>query len=91
MVGCPSEEVITLGGNPPLASSHPPRPPPPRVTAGLLKEVFGQVGQPTDILHHFSNPLISPVPGGTKIGVEVSDEEGSLSFWTFVEGLFDLW
>jgi hypothetical protein len=90
-VVCPSEEVITLGGNPPPASSHPPRPSPPHVTAGSLKEVFGQVGQPPDVLHHFSDPLVSPIPGGAKIDVEVSNEEGGMSFWTLVEGLFDLW
>jgi hypothetical protein len=61
------------------------------VTAGLLKEVFGQVGQPTDVLHHFSNLLVSPVPGGTTFDVEVSNVEGGMSFWTFVEGLFNLW
>jgi hypothetical protein len=49
------------------------------MTMGLLKEVFGQVGQPIDVLHHFSNPLVSPVPGGAKIDVEVSNEEGGMS------------
>ncbi len=91
MVGCPSKEVITLGGNPPPASSHPPGSSPLHMTTGLLKEMFGQVGQPTDVLHHFSNLLISPIPGGTKIDVEVSNEEGGMSFWSFVEGPFDLW
>jgi hypothetical protein len=73
VVGCPSKEVITLGDNPTPASSHPPRPSPPTVTTGLLKEVFGQVGQPTDVLHHFSNPLVSLIPGGTKIDIEISN------------------
>ncbi len=79
-VGHPSKELITLGGNPPPASSHPPRPSPLHMTTGLLKEVFGQVGQPTDVLHHFSDPLVSPIPGGAKIDIEVSDEEGGMSF-----------
>ena len=91
MVGRPSKEVITLGGNPPPASSHPPHPSPPRVTKGLLTEVFGQIGQPTDVLHHFGNLLVSLIPGGTKIDVEVSNEEGGMSFRTFVEGLLNLW
>jgi hypothetical protein len=40
---------------------------------GLLKEVFEQVGQPTDDLHHFSDPLVSLVPGGGKINIEISN------------------
>jgi hypothetical protein len=61
------------------------------MTTGLLKKVFEQVTQPTDVLHHFSNLLVSPVPEGAKIDIEVSNEEGGMSFWKFVEGLFDLW
>ncbi len=91
MVGHPAKEVITLGGNPHPALTHLPRPSSPRVTVGSLTEVFGQVGQPTDVLHHFSNPLISLVPWGTKIDIKISNEEGGMPFWTLVEGLFDMW
>jgi hypothetical protein len=73
MVGCLAKEVITLGVYPPPASSHPPRPSPSRVTARLLTEVFGQIGQPTDILHHFSNPLVLLIPGGAEFDVEISN------------------
>ncbi len=71
--GHPAKKVITLGGNPPPASSHPPHPSPLCVTTELLTEVFGQVGQPTHVLKHFSNLLISLVPRGTKIDVEISN------------------
>jgi hypothetical protein len=63
----------------------------PRVTAGLLIEVFGQVSHPTDTLHHFSNLLIPLVLWGTKIDVEISNEEGGMPFWTLVKGMFNLW
>jgi hypothetical protein len=72
-VGRPAEEVISLGGYPPPASSHPPHPSPLRVTARLLTEVFGQIGQPTDVLHHFSNLLVLLVPGGEEFDYEISN------------------
>jgi len=58
-VGVPAEEVITLGGYPPPASSHPPRPSPPRQPAGSLKEVFGEVAQAHHILHRLGDLLVS--------------------------------
>jgi hypothetical protein len=72
-VGRPAEEVITLGGYPPPVSSQPPRPSPLCVTARSLMEVFGQIGQPTDVLHHFSNPLVLLVPGGAEFDIEISN------------------
>jgi hypothetical protein len=60
------------------------------VTAESLTEVFGQVGQPTHVLHYFSNLLISLVLRGAKIDIEISNEEGGMSFQTLIEGLFDL-
>jgi hypothetical protein len=64
MVGCLPKEVITLGGYPPPASSHPPRPSPLHGTTGSLMEVLGQIGQAHHVLDHFGNFLISLVPRG---------------------------
>jgi hypothetical protein len=77
-VGRPSKEVITLGGYPPPDSSHPPSPSPPYGTSGLLTEILGQIGQAHHVLNHLGNFLISLVPRGSEIDVQITKEDGGM-------------
>jgi hypothetical protein len=88
-VGRPSEDIITLGGHPPPASSHPPRPSPPNRTTGSLKEVTGQIGEAHHILNHFSDLLVSLIPWGAEVDVQVAEEDGGMPARAFVPDLFD--
>ena len=83
-VGCPTEDIITLGGYPPPTSSHPPCPSPPHGTAGSLKEVMGQIGKAHHVLHHLSNLLVSLVPWGAEVNVQIAEEERNMPTRAFV-------
>ena len=88
-VGRPTEDIITLGGYPPPASSHPPRPSPPHGTVGLVKEVMGQIGKAHHVLHHFSNLLVSLVPWGMEVNVQIAEEERNMPARAFVLDFLD--
>jgi hypothetical protein len=88
-VGAPAEEVITLGGDPSPASSHPPCPSPPHQPAGSLKEVFGEVAQAHRILYRLSNLFVSVVPWGAQVDIQVAKKEGGVPRGALVPGLDD--
>ncbi len=88
-VGAPAEEVITLGGDPPPASSHPPRPSPLCQPAGSLMEVCGEVAQAHHVLHCLGNLFVSVVPWGTQVDVQVAKKEGGVPRGALVPGLDD--
>jgi hypothetical protein len=68
-VGHPTEDILTLRGYTPPASSHPPCPSPPYGTTGSLKEVTGQIGEAHHVLHQLSNLLVPLVPRGAEVNV----------------------
>ena len=88
-VGSPAEEVITLGGDPPPTPSHPPRPSPPRQPTGSLKEMFGEVAQAHHVLYRLGNLLVSVVPRGAQVDVQIAKEEEGVSCRALVPGLYD--
>jgi hypothetical protein len=88
-VGCPAEDIITLGGYPPPTSSHLPCPSPPHGTAGSLTEMSGQIGEAHHVLHHLGNLLVPLVPWGMEVDVHIAKEEGDMPVRAFVPGLLD--
>ena len=54
-----------------------------------LKEVTGQIGEAHNVLHQFSNLLVSLVPWGAEVNVQVAKEDGGMPAWAFVPGLLD--
>ncbi len=90
LLSVPTKEVITLGGNPPPTSSHPPSPSPPRQLARSLTKMFGQFGQPHHVLNRLSNLFVSVVPQGAQIDVQVAKEDGDVLTRALVPGLDDM-
>jgi hypothetical protein len=88
-VGAPTEEVITLGGDPPPTPSHPPHPSPPRQPTGSLKEVFGEVAQAHHILHRLGDLFVSVVPRGAQVDVQITKEEGGVPCRALAPGLYN--
>ena len=88
-VSRPTEDIITLGGYPPPASSHPPHPSPPHGTAGLLLEVSGQIGKAHHVLHYLSNLLVPLIPWGAKVNVQIAEEERNMPTRALVPGLLN--
>jgi hypothetical protein len=88
-VSRPTKKIITLGGYPSPASSHPPRPLPPHGTAGSLLEVTGQIGKAHHVLHYLSNLLIPLVPWGAEVDIQIAEEERNMPTRAFVPGLLD--
>ena len=88
-VGRPTKDMITLGGYPSPASSHPPRPSPSHCTAGLLKEVMGQIGEAHDVLHHLCNLLVPLVPWGAEVNIQIAEEERNMPARAFDPGLLN--
>jgi hypothetical protein len=52
-------------------------------------EMTGQIGEAHHVFHQLGDLLVSLVPWGTKINVQVAKEEGDMPVRAFVPGLFD--
>jgi hypothetical protein len=82
-----TKEVITLGGNPLLISSHSPSLSPPHQPARSLTKMFGQIGQPPHVLNCLGNLFVSVIPWGAQIDVQVAKEDGDVPTRALVPGL----
>ncbi len=74
-VGFPSKEVVALRGDPSPLPPHPLHPPPPEPFPWVLAEMSGHIDKVHGI-HLFGYPLLAFHARGTKVDVQVVDQNG---------------
>ena len=87
-VGFPSQEVVAPVGDSSPPPPHPPRPLSPELFPQALIEVSGHVNQFHGI-HLLRNRLLSLRAWGTKIEVQVANQNGMSPHRTLASGCFD--
>ena len=88
-VGFPSKEVVTLRGDPSPLPPHPPRPPPPEPFPRALAEVSGHINEVYSV-HLFSYCLLGFRARGTKVEVQIADQERMHTRGARLLSLFDM-
>ncbi len=89
MVGFPSEEVLTLQGDPSPLSPHPPRPPLLEHLPQALAEMSGHIDK-VHGFHLFSYCLLAFRAWGTKVEVQISNQDGICTHGARVPGPIDI-
>jgi hypothetical protein len=79
-VGCPPQDVVTLGGDPPSPPPHPPRPSPPGSSPAPLTKMVGHVGKRHGI-HLIGDCVIVLVARGSEVDVQISQQNGVAALW----------
>ncbi len=88
-VGFPSEEVVALRGEPSPLPPHPPRPPPLEPSPRALAEVPGHIDEIHGV-HLFGDHCFAFRARGTKVEVEIANQEWTCTRGACLPGSFDI-
>jgi hypothetical protein len=88
-VGFPSKEVVALRGDPSPLPPHLPRPPPSEPSPHALAEVPGHIDEVHGV-HLFGDRLFAFCARGTKVEVEIANQEWTCTRGACLPGSFDI-
>jgi hypothetical protein len=79
-VGCPPQDVVTQGGDPPSPPPHPPCPSPLGSSPAPLTKMVGHVSKRHGI-HLIGDCVIALIARGSKVYVQISQKNGVAALW----------